>query len=164
MSIVYMAGAIDLVDGDNRTSWRDEATAVFNDEGIAVYNPVGAFGAVLNNKKVAESIVAINAAALDECDHIIFVMGKDYPSVGTPIELFMAHQKDLKYTVVWNPIIGRGHGTYKDNEDLPIYIRHFAGPRAIFKSIDDAIGSILIALDGDRPRMPAPPFMPPMPR
>lgn len=147
MTIVYLAGAIDMVNGDNRTTWRDKVTDKLREHGIAVYNPVAAFGAILTNEEVSRAIVNINTAALKECSHILFVMGNDYPSVGTPIELYMAHQLGLNYSIVWNPSptldLGFGHEKLVDGDLLPIYVRHFAGKKPIYNGFGGALASII---------------------
>lgn len=157
--MVYLAGAIDLVDGNNRTTWRDKITKVLNEHNLAVYNPVGAFGAILTDTQVAENIVEINTFALKQCQHIVFVMGKKYPSVGTPIELYLAHELDLGFTVIWDPTpaMDEGFEEYGDGDTLPIYVRHFSKGKKIFNGFGGAIAHV-IKETKTAARMPAPPF------
>lgn len=126
MTMVYMAGAIDMVSSEQREGWRDAAAKELKDDGISSYNPAAAFVVDLC-ADVASAIVEINEVALRKCDFALFNMSKTQPSIGTPIELYMAAKLNKPRVIVWD----------KSDEPIPAYLSYYGD--TIVYSLADAI-------------------------
>lgn len=158
--LVYLGGAIDLVDGDIRQGWRDKMKHELKEIGVSTFDPASAFSVNLHHKEVAESLVKINEVALLSCDHAFFVMGDKYPSVGTPIELYIAKMNNIPHTVIWNPVAGSfdaNLGIPVRKDPYPAYVNVFADK--IVCSFHNAIRDLVHA-DGNDTDKPMEPQLP----
>lgn len=86
---VYLAGPVDMVDGDVARGWRDVATQELMEArtDVAVFSPPRAITLGSNaaaSVAVAETIIQINQVALARADFVIANLTG--PSFGTPIE------------------------------------------------------------------------------
>jgi nucleoside 2-deoxyribosyltransferase len=92
-NLVYLGGSIDAITHEQASGWREEVTKSFNEYGISVYNPVGAFG--FAGMGAAQAISTINRQAILACDFCLFRVDK--ASFGTirEIEFAKANGKPL---------------------------------------------------------------------
>lgn len=103
MTTIYLGGAIDFLSG-SEYNWRKDMSQKLMKAGMTAYDPSGAFAHnVGGTVEQQRAVVEINKKALANCDIALFVMYSKIPSVGTPIELMMAHQMGIKTVVIWDP-------------------------------------------------------------
>lgn len=97
--MVYLGGAIDLANEEHDV--RSILISALNKFGIAgAFNPKGAF-TVGNIRAAAKSIVDINKTALHTCDFAVFVVERNTPSIGTPMEIEYAKQKNMNHIIFY---------------------------------------------------------------
>jgi hypothetical protein len=143
--IVYLAGPIDLVDGEQRNAWRERFSGELQNMGISTFNPAAAFGYVPASREDAQTLIDINKRAMLFCDFTVIVMGRSMPSIGTPIELYMLHQARKPHVVVWEPSIdsfgSEKIGKRVAHPPLPAYVQGLADK--VVHRFGDAIGCVL---------------------
>lgn len=97
--MVYLGGAIDLAnEGHDVRSTLISALDKFDVAGA--FNPKGAF-TVGDITAAAKSIVDINKTALYTCDFAVFVVERNTPSIGTPMEIEYARQKNMNHIIFY---------------------------------------------------------------
>jgi len=140
--MVYLAGAIDMVSSEQREGWRDAASKMLKSDGISTYNPAAAFVVDLG-ANVAPAIVEINEIALQKCDFALFNMSSSQPSIGTPIELFIAAKLNKSRVVVWD----------NKHDPVPAYLAYYGG--MIVYTLTDAL-AVIRAHKADQVQLPSP--------
>lgn len=125
--LIYLAGAIDLVDSKGRHGWREKMKDELAARGMSSFDPSTAFRFIARNYDDAAKLIRINRKAMLDCDIVVMVMGKSMPSVGTPMELYMCMEANHPVVVVWEPDIKSFDGEEPDKErsPLPAYISGF---------------------------------------
>lgn len=119
MTLVYLGGPIDLVNENDRIQWRKGmADVLLNTYGISTFDPAAAFNVELRDYQVSRQLVHINEVALSTCDFAVFVMSPNQPSIGTPIELMLAHKQLKPNVVIWGG---------DPEKPLPAYVSALAG-------------------------------------
>lgn len=143
MTMIYLAGPIDLVTKQESSTWREKFANELASRGMSSFNPASAFKLILDNEDDAKTLVNINTAALHQTDFVVFVMGKTIPSIGTPMELFMAHMHDIPHVVVWEPQIQSFDSKLPSSPPVvvPAYISAFA--QHVVYRFDDALDYIV---------------------
>lgn len=144
MTIVYLGGPIDLVSGEQRNKWRERFADELASRRISSFNPASAFKLILQNKEDAEMLIEINKSALSNSNFAVFLMGKDMPSIGTPMELLMARQMGIPHLVIWEPKISSFTDEIKYKplpKSLPAYI-HGLADQVVYR-FDDALDKIV---------------------
>ena len=97
--LVYLGGPIDLA---GNKDYRTDLTEALHKEGINAFDPRDAFKMVkLDNHMDARQLVEINKQAMLNCTVPVFVMDANVLSVGTSIEIYMAHEANKRSLVVW---------------------------------------------------------------
>lgn len=143
--LVYLAGPIDLVSDGERNEWRERFARELVGRNISSFNPASAFSYVPSNKATAEALIKINKAAMFACDFAVVVMGKNMPSVGTPIELKMLADINMPHVVVWEPTMESFETPMvkfkKAVPNLPAYVQGLADK--VVHRFDDAIEEII---------------------
>lgn len=123
--LVYLAGPIDMAAGENH--FRAMAD-VMKDFGISCYNPRAAYaGLNTQDKTDVARMITVNKLALYNSSAVVMMMRHDVPSVGTPIELYMAHQNHTPILAIWT---GTPTAT-------PAYLSHYAD--IVYGSLDELI-------------------------
>lgn len=109
--LVYLGGPIDLA---GNKDYRTDLTEALHKEGINAFDPRDAFKMVkLDDRMDARRLVEINKQAMLNCTVPVFVMDANVLSVGTSIEIYMAHEANKRSLVVW----------LSDNDKpIPVYI------------------------------------------
>lgn len=139
MSLVYLAGAIDLVDENGRNDWRTEAKKILNRCGISAIDPTGTFSYVrssneLDRKITSSKLIEINRNNMLMADIALIVLDKNKPSIGTPIELWMCVEAKKDIVVLWN----------SGSEDfIPAYIEGLVNPHDIVFNLESAIDLVV---------------------
>jgi hypothetical protein len=85
--LIYLAGAIDAVPGDEAHGWRDQAEADCLARGWATFNPARAFSIEPNepSKEISDAIHAVNSLAI--CHSTAIWANLSGRSFGTPLEV-----------------------------------------------------------------------------
>lgn len=97
--LVYLGGPIDLA---GNKDYRTDLTEALHKEGINTFDPRDAFKMVkLDDHVDARRLVEINKQAMLNCTVPVFVMDANVLSVGTSIEIYMAHEANKRSLVVW---------------------------------------------------------------
>ena len=97
--LVYLGGPIDLADNKD---YRTDLTEALHREGINAFDPKDAFKMVkLDDRMDARRLVEINKQAMLNCTVPVFVVDANVLSVGTSIEIYMAHEANKRSLVVW---------------------------------------------------------------
>lgn len=97
--LVYLGGPIDLAGSKD---YRADLTEALHREGINAFDPKDAFKMVkLNDRVDARRLVEINRQAMLNCTVSVFVMDANVLSVGTSIEIYMAHEANKRSLVIW---------------------------------------------------------------
>ena len=97
--LVYLGGPIDLAGSKD---YRADLTEALHREGINAFDPKDAFKMVkLDDRVDARRLVEINRQAMLNCTVSVFVMDANVLSVGTSIEIYMAHEANKRSLVVW---------------------------------------------------------------
>lgn len=97
--LVYLGGPIDLA---GNKDYRADLTKALHREGINAFDPKDAFKMVkLNDPVDARRLVEINRQAMLNCTVPVFVMDANVLSVGTSIEIYMAHEANKRSLVIW---------------------------------------------------------------
>ena len=97
--LVYLGGPIDLA---GNKDYRTDLTEALHKEGINAFDPKDAFKMVkLDDHMDARRLVEINKQAMLNCTVPVFVMDANVLSVGTSIEIYMAHEANKRSLVVW---------------------------------------------------------------
>lgn len=139
MSLVYLAGAIDLVDEKQRNNWRTSVKECLNEHGISTIDPTGTFSYVRSNnewdrRKTSLDLIKINKANMMMADVVLVVLSKNKPSIGTPIELWMCAEAKKEVVVFWDT----------DSTDfIPAYIEGLVRPNDIVFSLERAIELVI---------------------
>jgi hypothetical protein len=141
--LVYLGGPIDLVSDGERSGWREMMKNELASRGISSFDPAAAFR-YMPHSDDARVLIDINKKAMCSCDFAVFVMGSTMPSVGTPIELYMATQYGINHCVIWEP----DHQSFRSGEsvhpvagNLPAYVKGFA--QHVFHRFDVALDHIV---------------------
>lgn len=139
MSLVYLAGAIDLVSAEERNNWRTEAKDVLNKYGISTIDPTGTFSYVrsessIDRIKTSKDLIEINRVNMMMSDIVLIVLSKDKPSIGTPIELWMCAEADKEVVVLWDA---------NPDDFIPAYIEGLVNPRNIVHTFDNAMELVI---------------------
>ena len=109
--LVYLGGPIDLADNKD---YRTDLTEALHREGINAFDPKDAFKMVkLDDRMDARRLVEINKQAMLNCTVPVFVVDANVLSVGTSIEIYMAHEANKRSLVVW---------LSDDDKPIPAYI------------------------------------------
>ena len=93
--IIYLAGPIVCANPEERSGWRDTATAFLTERGFAVINPLGKDG------WSADQIVETDLTDIARADAVLAWMPWGTPSIGTAMEVFFAGHVLRKPVVVW---------------------------------------------------------------
>lgn len=128
--LVYLGGPIDLVSDKDRVNWRWDMKKELIGREISSFDPCSAFKINPCDKGVAENLVDINKMAMLNCDFAVFVMSREMPSIGTPIELYMASENGLPHVVIW-----------LSDGPFPAYISGLAD--TVVRNFDDAMHEII---------------------
>jgi hypothetical protein len=142
--LVYLAGPIDLVNGEQRNEWRERFARELTGRNISSFNPASAFNYTPGDRKTARQLIDINKAAMFACDFAVVVMGRDMPSVGTPIELKMLSDINMPHVVVWEPAMESFddiHSKRRIKPTLPAYVQGLAD-KVVYR-FDDAISALI---------------------
>lgn len=143
--LVYLAGPIDLVTEGQRSAWREKFATELAARQISSFNPAAAFRFIPQNKSDAESLVEINKEAMLRTDFVVLVMGKDMPSIGTPIELYLVKQHKIPHCVIWEPSLDSfdddSAKTSTPEPVLPAYVHGLAD--RVFTRFDSALDYIV---------------------
>ena len=109
--LVYLGGPIDLA---GNKDYRADLTEALHREEINAFDPKDAFKMVkLDNRVDARRLVEINKQAMLNCTASVFVIDANVLSVGTSIEIYMAHKANKRLLVVW---------LSDNNKPIPAYI------------------------------------------
>lgn len=131
--LVYLGGPIDLA---GNKDYRTDLTEALHREGINAFDPKDAFKmANLNDRADTKRLVEINRQAMLNCTVSVFVMDANVLSVGTPIEIYMAHEANKRSLVVW----------LSDNDKpIPAYISALVNDIICSNSLDsDTIDQVV---------------------
>jgi len=97
--LVYLGGPIDLA---GNKDYRADLTKALHKEGINAFDPKDAFKMIkLNDPIDARRLVEINRQAMLNCTVPVFIMDASVLSVGTSIEIYMAHEANKRSLIVW---------------------------------------------------------------
>lgn len=87
--LIYLAGAIDHVTGDDAISWRERCTAALTQRGIGTYSPASAFRVPAEaGPGVHSRVIDINLQALRLSTAVLANLS--HRSFGTPVEVWLA--------------------------------------------------------------------------
>lgn len=139
MSLVYLAGAIDLVSKEERNNWRTDAKKVLNEYGISTIDPTGTFSYVRSEseqdrRKTSLDLIKINKMNMMMADVVLIVLSKDKPSIGTPIELWMCAEAKKEVVVLWDA---------NPTDFIPAYIEGLVHPRDIVYNFERAMELVI---------------------
>jgi|GEM_PF-214785 len=89
MKMIYLAGAIDAADKATAAEWRKTAKDFFAAQGIASFDPQGAFRMGLRAEEGdrVDGVQSINNAAIDQSDAVLVELYHHVPHVGTLMEV-----------------------------------------------------------------------------
>lgn len=138
MSLVYLAGAIDLVSKEERNNWRSDAKEILNKYGISTVDPTGTFsyvksGNVADDKKTAKDLIQINKINMLMSDVVLIVLSANKPSIGTPIELWICVESNKDIVVLWDG----------DPNFIPAYIEGLVRNKDIVGTFDQALELVI---------------------
>jgi len=95
---IYLAGPIDY-EQDHGKNWRQEFRCLMHGDKIqrnfVAFDPVAPYYFTRVNEVMAEYIHNINMVALNEADVIVARLLEGQQSIGTPIELYEAKERNL---------------------------------------------------------------------
>src|SRR5690625_7329021 len=88
MKMIYLAGAIDAADKATAAEWRKTAKDFFAAQGIASFDPQGAFRMGLRAEEGdrVDGVQSINNAAIDQSDAVLDELYHHVPHAGTPMD------------------------------------------------------------------------------
>lgn len=96
--LCYLAGPIDFADPLGPTNQlRGECTQALINEGFAVYDPSKAYAGAMADPK---AVIGLNDAAIERADCVLAMLPKGVASVGTPMEIGLAHGLGVPAAVV----------------------------------------------------------------
>lgn len=138
MAMIYLGGAIDMATAKERTNWREDLKkALHGMYGHSSFDPASAFRVDLADHKTTKHLTEINKYAMGKCDIAIFVMNDKTPSIGTPMELYMATNEMsgfgynmIEHLVIWNP---------HDTHALPKYSKYKINQERKRDHLDDEL-------------------------
>lgn len=126
ITMVYMAGPIDLDPTDSKREWREEAAKQLLEGDIATFSPAHAFS-WKPGCDGGSQIRSINWAALDTCRAMLCFLPANTPTIGTIMELqYCLYQEYNIYLVT-----GIQNSIYLDDPR----IRQFKSIREAIKAI-----------------------------
>ncbi len=97
--LFYIAGPIDLaLDID----YRGELIQYLNNKGVSTFNPKDGFSIMtMDEERDMRALVNIKRYAMLQCNGSIIVLDSQKVSIGTPIELYIAHEENHPNLVIW---------------------------------------------------------------
>lgn len=145
--VIYGAGPIDL--GKDVPNWRGDLIELFKaiDSDAVMFDPstsykISLFGTQADRRD--DYIEQVNKAALEAADVMVVVMPHGVQSIGTPIEIDMAHKAGMPIYLVTN--IPRGKSVYLNNRiDAQSWMRvtDINNPIEIARALEAVRDSIL---------------------
>lgn len=117
-------------------NWKQKTKIILQKYGITCVDPAGTFSyATTGNRRedinTAKKLIKINEQNLLTCDIAIILLSKNHPSVGTPIELYLANINKIPNIVVFDDgkipayILGLADTIRYDMESAIEYIINF---------------------------------------
>lgn len=130
--LVYLGGPIDLVSDTEAKNWRSKFAQDLAAREISSFNPATAFRYCggSGDSRAAKKLIKINREALLASDFAVFVMDKNTPSIGTPMELLMAEENGIPHVVIW-----------RSGGQLPAYVAGMADK--VVSMFDHALSHIV---------------------
>ena len=87
--LVYLGGPIDSARNlDDEIEWRSDVRVRLRERGITTFDPLVAWGGYCSDRKVAESIAAMDLKVIKECD--LLLARYSLASFGTSVEVGVA--------------------------------------------------------------------------
>lgn len=99
LMLFYVAGPIDLA---SDIDYRGELIQYLNNKGVSTFNPKDAFNVMtMNEPRDMQALMNINKHAMLQCHGSVIVLDSTKVSIGTPIELYIAHEESHPNLVIW---------------------------------------------------------------
>lgn len=119
-NMVFLSGPIDDVDGREASSWRDTLSRMLLGNGIASFNPYLAFKLEIDQKFIADKVISINKAAIDQCDLLIANLNGPGRAFGTIREIEYARLKNIPVIIIGDVVSLSAHDcvVLKDFKEL----------------------------------------------